>query len=96
LGYAAACSRLPQQRACDAVRFSVARDRGAQLVLCFVCETGHRPAEHGKLEYDASLGQWTSSHPDARIQKMAECYLESYLLGRIPSAPADSPSSLNS
>src|SRR5580693_7569524 len=67
LGYAAACSRLPEQRSCDAVRFSVAQDRGAQLLLWFVCETAHLPAEHGKLEYDAAGGRWSSSHPDPRI-----------------------------
>lgn len=86
LGYAANCSRLPQQRSCDAVRFSVARDAGSQLFLWFVCEAGHLPASHGTLEYDISLQRWTCSHADPRIQKMAECYLESYLLRRIPPA----------
>lgn len=93
LGYALGCPRLPEQRSCDAVRFSVARDRGAQLALWFICETGHRPATHGQLEYDTVLNRWTSSHPDARIQKMAECYLQSYLLRRSPSA--DSPVGTN-
>lgn len=83
LGYAASCPRLPKERTSDAVRFSIARDRGAQLVLWFVCESCHRPAGYGTLEYDLSLGRWISSHPDARIQKMAECYLQSYLLRRI-------------
>ncbi len=96
LGYAAACSRLPAQRSCDAVRFSIVQNRGAHLLLCFVCESEHRPAEHGELEYNASLGQWTSSHHDPRIQKMAECYLESYLLRRNPPPPPDSLPSLNS
>jgi len=95
LGYAASCSRLPRERACDAVRFSVARDRGSQLLLWFVCEAGHRPAGHGTLEYDVSFGQWTSRHSDPRIQKMAECYLESYLLRRIQPVAADLPSSAN-
>jgi hypothetical protein len=31
------------------------------------------------LEYDVERAQWISSHSDARIQKMAECFLESYL-----------------
>ena len=89
LGYATRCSRLPKERTADAVRFSVARDRGSCLQLWFVCEMGHRPAEHGKLDYDRASGRWASPHPDARIQKMAECYLESYLLRRIhfPSEP---------
>jgi hypothetical protein len=93
LGYAALCPRLPEQRGYDAVRFSLARDRGAQLLFWFVCESGHRPAAYGMLEYDLSLGRWISSHPDARIQKMAECYLQSYLLRRIQPAAAGLTSS---
>jgi hypothetical protein len=88
LGYAAGCSRLPKQRDYDAVRFSIARDRGTQLKLWFICEAGHTPADHGMLEYDLALGRWTSPHADARIQKMAECYLQSYLLRRIQPASA--------
>jgi hypothetical protein len=82
MGYASGCSRLPAERAFDAVRFSVARERGTELSLVFVCEAGHRPVQHGTLEYDAQLRQWISSHADARIQKMAECYVESYLARR--------------
>jgi hypothetical protein len=82
LGYAANCSRLPADRASDAIRFSIARDGGSQLSLWFVHERDHRPAGHGTLEYDVSLGAWTSSHADPRIQKMAECYLQSYLQRR--------------
>jgi len=92
LGYASACSRLPADRSCDAVRFSIARDCGTQLLLCFVRETAHRPAGHGMLEYDLSVGQWISSHPDLRIQMMAECYLQSYLPRRTQ-ASASNPTS---
>ncbi len=66
----------------------MARDLGAQLSLWFVCESGHLPAAYGTLEYDLLLGRWISSHADPRIQKMAECYLQSYLLRRIQPAPA--------
>jgi hypothetical protein len=93
LGYAAGCPRLPKERTSDAVRFSITRDRGAQLLLGFVCESGHRPAAYGMLEYDASTERWISSHSDARIQKMAECYLQSYLLRRIQPASAGFTSS---
>jgi hypothetical protein len=89
LGYAAKCSRLPSERECDAVRFSVARDHGSRLQLWFVCETGHRPATHGALEYDVERSQWTSSHADLRIQKMAECYVQAYLQRRIQSVPTE-------
>lgn len=79
MGYARACPRLPKERTADAVRFSVTRDVGAQLLLCFVCELDHRPAGHGTLEYDRSLNRWAGTHPDPQIQRMAECYLETYL-----------------
>jgi hypothetical protein len=95
LGYAASCARLPKERSCDAVRFSVARDRGEWLEVWFVCESGHLPAGHGTLEYDFSRGQWSSTHPDARIQKMADCYVQSYLRRRIQPAPACIHSSTN-
>jgi len=88
LGYAHACPRLPEERGFDAVRFSVARERGTQLDLWYVCESGHRPASYGTLEYDLPLKQWISLHSDPRIQKMAECYLQSYLLRRIQPASA--------
>jgi len=90
LGYAASCSRLPADRTSDAIRFSVARDGGSHLSLWFVHERDHRPAGHGTLEYDVSLATWTSPHADARVQKMAECYLQSYLQRRtqpVPSSP---------
>ena len=93
LGYASGCSRLPADRNCDAVRFSIARDCGSQLVVCFVCQAAHRPAGHGMLEYDLSLGQWISSHPDSRIQIMAECYLQSYLPRRTQAAVSNLTSS---
>jgi hypothetical protein len=92
LGYAAKCSRLPVQRDSDAVRFSVARDQGSRLVLWFVCETGHRPAKHGTVEYDVERGTWIASelcfHPN--MQKMLECYVQAYLERRIQ--PAITPS----
>jgi len=96
LGYATKCSRLPIEREWDAVRLSVARDQGSRLLLWFVCETDHRPARHGTLEYDVDRREWISLHSDPRIQKMLECYLQSYLQRRIQSVPADSIASPNS
>ena len=96
LGYAANCSRLPNDRTCDAVRFSVAQDNGSGLRLWFVCELGHRPAGHGTLEYDVTRAQWISSHYDERIQKMAECFVQSYLMRKIGSATAGPSEDANS
>jgi hypothetical protein len=88
LGYAAACPRLPQARTADAVRFSVARDLAQRVLLRFVCEFAYLPVEHGTMEYDVPAETWVSSHPDARIRKMAECYMQSYLQRRNPASAA--------
>ena len=82
LGYALKCPRLPQIRECDSVRFGIANDSGSRLLLWFVCEAGHRPVRHGTLEFDTLLSRWNTTHPDSRLQKKAECYLESYLARR--------------
>jgi hypothetical protein len=90
LGYATKCNWLPQQRAWDAVRFavtaepntvSVNADRvpGRVLRLRYICERDHRPIEHGTLEFDVQQATWIVRHNDTRVQKMAECFLESYL-----------------
>ena len=91
LGYASSCSWAPQERAWDAVRFSVSapadtpRDKETRsaaatiLRLVFVCERDHRPVTHGELTYDLATAAWTHRHEDPRIQKMAECFLDSYL-----------------
>ena len=79
LGYASGCPRRPQAGACDAVRFSVARDGTSPLTIVYSCELAHHPASNGTLDYDLTSQTWNSSHPDPRIQKMAECYLQSYL-----------------
>ena len=85
LGYAANCPRLPKERDCDALRFSVVRDLGSKLHVCFVSELGHRPREHGQLEYDIAIAQWTNPRVSPRIQKMAECCVDVYLERRTQS-----------
>ena len=94
LGYAGSCSWAPVDRHSDAVRFAIsspAKNTGAnssdsepaRLVhLTYVYEQANRPAGHGKLEFDLSTATWLRRHEDARIQKMAECFLESYLRKR--------------
>lgn len=93
LGYASSCSWSPRERLWDAVRFAVSAPResasdearGADavparvLLLRYVCERDHRPVEHGALEFDLAQATWLRRHDDARIQRMAECFLESYL-----------------
>ena len=97
LGYASSCDWSPQERLWDAIRIAVsapsdlAIKREARnpadvpariLVLRYVCEKDHRPVQHGDLEFDLSLATWLKRHDDPRIQKMAECFLESYLKKR--------------
>jgi hypothetical protein len=80
LGYASDCPLLPKGRKWDAVRFAVVSEYENGLCLAYVCERDHLPSEHGRLEYNVPHGRWLSSHEDARIQKMAECFLDSWLL----------------
>lgn len=86
LGYADGCARLPRERVWDSVRFG-ARTLGngeknpsaRRIQVRYVCERGHRPAEHGSLEFDTALASWTKPHSDRCLQRMAECFLESYI-----------------
>ena len=86
LGYAEGCGRLPDERPWDSIRFvaktldsDVNSRTSRHIQLRYVCERAHRPAEHGFLEFDAVQSQWTYRHSDARLQRMAECFLASYL-----------------
>jgi hypothetical protein len=49
------------------------------LRLVYVCERDHHPIAHGELEFDLAQTTWVRRHDDTRIQKMAECFLDSYL-----------------
>ncbi|HMK31509.1 MAG TPA: hypothetical protein VK473_17635 [Terriglobales bacterium] len=79
LGYARGCAWLPADRTADAVRFSTAQDREQQIVICYVCERSYLPAECGSLRYDAGTGSWAVRHPNPQIQRLAECFLKTYL-----------------
>jgi hypothetical protein len=78
LGNATACAHLPLERAWDAIRFSVANRSSHQITLWYVCELAHAPVEHGKLSFDCAEGRWLNPHADARVQRLAACYLETY------------------
>lgn len=92
LGYAGNCSWAPSERVWDAVRFAVAAPAEIAKVagcagapaphtirLLYVCEKNHRPVDHGSVEFDFEQSAWLSRHNDPRLQKMAECFLDSYL-----------------
>ena len=76
LGYAKACSRLPDERHADAVRFALGGERDGILLVHFACERRYLPAGHGELLYDTAKGSWLQSHDDPRLQRMAECYVQ--------------------
>jgi hypothetical protein len=84
LGYAEGCGRLPRERVWDSVRFAARTvsdgngDRGC-IQVRYVCERGHCPAEHGMLAFDAAEARWLERHRDSRVQRMAECFLASYV-----------------
>jgi hypothetical protein len=91
LGYATGCKWAPEQRTWDSVRFSVSAPLSVDrkdaasgsasrlLHLRYVCERNHLPVEDGELQFDLSRAACLRPHADARIQRMAECFLESYL-----------------
>ncbi|MGA8867969.1 MAG: hypothetical protein WB510_13420 [Candidatus Sulfotelmatobacter sp.] len=90
LGYAERCTRLPQERPWDAVRFAIVPlrtrdpesdggDGRSRVRLRYVCERRHRPVEHGTLEFDVAASHWVQRHADGRVQQMAECFLAEYL-----------------
>lgn len=89
LGYADSCMWAPVDRAWDAVRFAVsappdprnaAPGNASRLIqIRYVGERDHRPVEHGSLQFDLESASWSERHSDLRLQKMAECYLESYM-----------------
>jgi hypothetical protein len=84
LGYATGCSWAPQGRKWDAVRFAVSArrsettgDSSHMIRICYVCERNHLPVERDDLEFDAQQRNWVRPHRDPRVQKMAECFLQS-------------------
>ena len=86
LGYAANCGRLPEERVWDSVRFGArtlpmdgTNLNGGQIQVRYVCERDHLPVEHGTLMFDAVGACWELRHSDDRVQRMAECFLASYV-----------------
>jgi hypothetical protein len=79
LGYSSGCSRLPDERRADCVRFAVAVDSGPAIVLHYVFEREHAPVEHGRVEFNRELREWTVKLSDPLVQRQAEVYLQTYL-----------------
>lgn len=81
LGYSC-CPRLPEQRESDAVHFSVASDRDGVISLHWVMVKDHAAAAFGQLHFERAPFTWRELHPNPAVQRMAHCYLESYLSKR--------------
>jgi hypothetical protein len=85
LGYAENCGRLPRERAWDSVRFGArtvpnnGKNFTGYIHIHYVRERDHRPVEHGTLKFDTTTTRWELTHSDDRVQRMAECFLASYI-----------------
>jgi hypothetical protein len=82
MGYAGACSRLPQQRDADAVRFALGEERDGLLRVRFAYEREYLPAGHGELIYETAAHRWQTANANACLLRMAECYIESQMARR--------------
>ena len=102
LGYAKGCAWTPEERGWDSVRFGItapskggdrvggthaAATQGRTVRLLYVCERDHHPITNGELEFDLAQAAWLRRHDDVRIQKMAECFLDSHLNKRAREMP---------
>ena len=47
-------------------------------MICFVCELGHAPIEHGELTFDLASEAWLKADADPRVLRLATCYLQTY------------------
>jgi hypothetical protein len=79
-GYARGrCDRFPDNCAADAVRFSVTDDSPARLLVVYVVEKDHAPAEFGTLEYWIADARLDGSVISDVLALQARAFLESYL-----------------
>lgn len=94
LGYAEGCPRLPRERRWDSVRFGARSTLSAQnganprIHVRYVCERAHLPVEHGVMEFDVTAAEWLKCHADSQVQRLAECFLASYLQAKKCQEPA--------
>ena len=86
-GYARGrCDRFPGGAAADAVRFSVTDDTPTKLLVVYVVEKDHAPAEHGTLEYAIDESLLNGPKISNILAQQARAFLESYLRRRALSA----------
>jgi hypothetical protein len=82
-GYARGrCDRFPGGSAADAVRFSVTDDSPSRLLLVYVVEKDHAPAEFGTLQYAIDDARLEAPDISDILVQQARAFLESYLSRR--------------
>jgi hypothetical protein len=88
-GYARGrCDRFPGDGAPDAVRFSVIDETPARLLVVYVLEKDHAPAEFGTLEYAVDDARLDGPRISDILVLQARAFLESYLRRQAGSASA--------
>ncbi len=87
LGHAT-CSRLPQDRHADAVRFSAKATGNLTIFVRYVFELRCRPAGGGTLEYDERAQRWTTVIEDEKLHRQADCFLRAWRSRQRPAALA--------
>jgi hypothetical protein len=75
-------ARLIQKKSSADTTFTTSIANDPILQIRYVCERDHRPAGQGLINFDARSLACHEPHSNPRIQKMAECFLESYLSSR--------------
>ena len=89
-GYARTrCDRFPGDGAADAVRFSVTEDAPERVLVVYIVEKDHAPAEHGTLEYSVDDARLDGPVISDVLAQQARAFLESYLSrrARVQAAP---------
>lgn len=83
LGYARGyCPRFPADEGDarpDAVRFSISRDDGCCVAVCYVVERDHHPFAHGWLEFSRAAAAFTAPPAEETLHRQARAYVNSYL-----------------
>jgi hypothetical protein len=83
-GYARGrCDRFPDDSAADAVRFSVNSDQNGAIILVYIVEKDHAPAEHGLLEYSIQEARLLNGHVSETLVAQAVAFISSYLRRRV-------------
>jgi hypothetical protein len=74
------CSRLPEDRAHDSVRFHVRSDQGVQLTVSYCAERDHHPRASGLLQFDAASGNFVAATAEASLLRLAHAFVQSHFL----------------